>query len=77
MPITEILARNAALYGEQNSLVEINPGVREVRANWKDYELVETNPEMKYRREMTWREFDDKANRLANFLLERGLEKGH
>jgi acyl-CoA synthetase (AMP-forming)/AMP-acid ligase II len=26
---------------------------------------------------MTWREFDDKANRFANFLLERGLTKGH
>ena len=38
---------------------------------------METNPERKYRREMTWREFDDKANRLANLLRERGLEKGH
>ena len=26
---------------------------------------------------MTWREFDDKANRFANFLLGRGLQKGH
>ncbi|KAB0664396.1 AMP-binding protein [Oryzomonas japonica] len=77
MPITEILARNAALYGEEISLVEINPGIREIKASWKDYELVETNPEMKYRREITWREFDDKANRLANFLRERGLQRGH
>ncbi|HRV44951.1 MAG TPA: class I adenylate-forming enzyme family protein [Smithellaceae bacterium] len=77
MPITEILARNASLYGEETSLVEINPQIKEVKASWKDYELVETNPENRYRREMTWREFDDKANRLANFLLQRGLEKGH
>jgi len=77
MPITEILARNAALYGEEISLVEINPEIKEINANWKDYELVETNPEKRYRREMTWREFDDKANRLANFLLGRGLQKGH
>ena len=77
MPITEILTRNAALYGEEISLVEINPQIKEVKASWKDYELVETNPENRYRREMTWREFDDKANRLANFLLQRGLEKGH
>jgi acyl-CoA synthetase (AMP-forming)/AMP-acid ligase II len=77
MPITEILARNAALYGDEISLIEINPDIKEVHASWKDYELVETNPEKKYRREMTWREFDDKANRLANFLLDRGLEKGH
>ena len=76
MPITEILTRNAALYGEEISLVEINPQIKEVKASWKDYELVETNPENRYRREMTWREFDDKANRLANFLLQRGLEKG-
>jgi len=26
---------------------------------------------------MTWQEFDDKANRLANFLLGKGLTKGH
>ncbi len=76
MPITEILARNAALYGDEVSLIEINPDIKEKTASWKDYELVETNPEKRYRREMTWREFDDKANRLANFLLGRGLEKG-
>lgn len=76
MPITQILERNAALYGEEVSLVEINPDIKEVKASWKDYELVETNPEKKYRREMTWREFDDKANRFANFLLGRGLQKG-
>jgi long-chain acyl-CoA synthetase len=77
MPITEILARNAALYGEDVSLIEINPEINDVHASWKDYELVETNPEKRYRREMTWREFDDKANRLANFFLGRGLQKGH
>ena len=76
MPITEILARNAALFGEEISLVEINPQIKEVKANWKDYDLVETDPEKRYRREMTWREFDDKANRFANFLLGRGLQKG-
>ncbi len=77
MPITEILARNADLYGEEISLVEINPQISEKKASWKDYDLVETNPERKYRREMTWREFDHKANRLANFLCERGLERKH
>ena len=77
MPIPEILARNAALYGEEISLVEINPEIKETKASWKDYDLVETNPARKYRREMTWREFDDMANRLANFLLDRGLQEGH
>lgn len=77
MPITEILARNAALYGNEVSLVEINPEIEQTKASWKDYDLVETDPARKYRREMTWREFDDKANRFANFLLDRGLQKGH
>jgi len=45
MPITEILARNAALYGEEISLVEINPQIRDIQANWRDYELVEPDPE--------------------------------
>jgi acyl-CoA synthetase (AMP-forming)/AMP-acid ligase II len=77
MPITEILARNAALYGEEISLIEINPQIKEIIASWKEYDLVDTNPEKRYRREMTWREFDDKANRFANFLLGRGLTQGH
>ncbi len=77
MPITEILARNAALYGEEISLVEINPEIREIKTSWKDYDLVETDPSRKFRREMTWREFDDKANRFANFLLDRGLQGEH
>lgn len=77
MPITEILARNAALYGEEISLVEINPEIREIKTSWKDYDLVETDPSRKFRREMTWREFDDKANRFANFLLDRGLREDH
>ena len=76
MPITEILVRNAALYGDEISLIEINPEIKEFKPNWKEYELVETDPEKRYRREMTWREFDDKANRLANLLLERGLQRG-
>ncbi|HHO76993.1 MAG TPA: long-chain fatty acid--CoA ligase [Deltaproteobacteria bacterium] len=77
MPITEILARNAALYADEISLIEINPDIPEHTPSWKEYELVETDPEKRYRREMTWREFDDKANRMANFLLGRGLQKGH
>lgn len=76
MPITEILTRNADLYGDEVCLVEINPEIENTKASWKDFELVETDPSKKFRREMTWREFDDKANRFANFLMDRGLEKG-
>lgn len=78
MPITEILARNAALYGNETCLVEINPELQEKReVTWREYSLVETDPSEKYRREMTWREFDEKANRFANLLLSRGLGKGN
>ncbi len=78
MPITEILARNAALYGNDVSLVEINPEIRERHGTtWREYELVETNPANRYRREITWREFDDLANRFANLLMSRGLGRGN
>ena len=39
MPITEILARNAAQYGEEISLVEINPQIKEIKANWRTMSL--------------------------------------
>lgn len=43
---------------------------------WLDYELIENNPAGEYRRDMTWRVFDEKANRLANLLIKRGIKKG-
>jgi len=77
MPITEILSRNAELYGQDISLVEINPGVQERRnITWREYELIENNPAEEYRWEITWREFDNKANRVANLLLSRNIKKG-
>ena len=78
MPITEFLARNARLYGDEISLVERNPelqGRREV--TWREYELIEPNPPALFRREMTWRDFDDKANQFANLLLKSGNKKGN
>jgi len=77
MPITELLERNAGLYGNDIALVEVNPEITEVRrVTWKDYELIEPNPLCHYRREITWKVFDEKANRFANLLLERGVKKG-
>lgn len=77
MPITEILTRNADLYGDDVALVEVNPEIQEKHeVTWKEYELVEAAQTEEYRCEMTWREFDQKANRFANFLLERGIRKG-
>lgn len=77
MPITELLERNSELYGNDVCLVEINPEVKEQRrVTWKEYELIETNPTTHYRREITWNVFNEKANRFANMLLHRGVEKG-
>jgi len=77
MPITELLERNAKLYGTDVALVEVNPEITEVRRiTWKEYELIEPNPECHYRREITWKVFDEKANRFSNMLLERGVKKG-
>lgn len=76
MPITEILERNARLYPTEISLVEINPANQPERnITWREYNLIEASGE-KYRREMTWREFDIKANRFANLLFTRGIKKG-
>lgn len=78
MVITEFLERNARLYGSEVSLVEINPSEeRDKAVTWRDFSLIESaRPDAPYRREMTWRDFDRKANRFANLLLSRGLSKG-
>ncbi|MEE0944137.1 MAG: class I adenylate-forming enzyme family protein [Clostridia bacterium] len=76
MPITEILERNARDFANDVSLVEINPGmIKNPRVTWKEYSLIETAGES-YRNEITWKEFNMKANRFANFLLSRGIKKG-
>ncbi|MBE6888619.1 MAG: acyl--CoA ligase [Ruminococcaceae bacterium] len=77
MPITEILERNAELYGSDISLVEVNPEIKETRrVTWKEYELIEPNPVSTYRREISWSVFNEKANRFANLLISRGIKKG-
>jgi acyl-CoA synthetase (AMP-forming)/AMP-acid ligase II len=77
MPITEFLTRNARLYGNEICLKEINMDLQERHnVTWLEYELIENNPAGEYRREMTWRVFEEKANRLANLLLKRGIKKG-
>ncbi|HHV99620.1 MAG TPA: AMP-binding protein [Clostridiaceae bacterium] len=77
MPITEFLSRNAKLYGNEKCLTEINLDLQKSHnVIWREYELIENNPAGEYRRDMTWRVFDEKANRLANLLLKRGVKKG-
>ena len=42
MPITDLLEKNARLYGDEVALVELNPGMREARKiTWKDYSLIQ------------------------------------
>ena len=77
MPITEILDNNCNKFGDEICLVEINPEEKETRrVTWKEYELMEPDPTTYYRREITWSVFNEKANRFANLLLERGVLKG-
>ena len=77
MPITDLLERNSKLYGDEAALVEINPEVREEqRVSWQEYELIQPTGDAPYRREITWSVFDEKANRVANMLLSRGIRKG-
>ena len=76
MLITELLSRNAALYGDEISLVEISPELQELNKTWREFELVESNPAPLFRRVITWQDFDNQANQFANLLLSRGLKKG-
>ena len=78
MIITDFLERNARLYGGETSLVEINPSEeRDKAVTWWDFNLIESaSPDAPYRREMSWKDFDRRANRFANLLLSRGLKKG-
>lgn len=78
MVITDFLERNARLYGSEVSLVEINPSEERDRAvTWREFNLIESNSQnVPYRREMTWRDFDRRANRFANLLLSRGVKRG-
>lgn len=57
MPITELLSRNARLYGDEVALVEFTP-------------------ESGARRTISWRAFDEMANRLANTLCAHGFGPG-
>ena len=77
MPITDLLERNSKLYGDEVALVEINPEIQEAaRVTWREYELIQPAGTSPYRRQITWSVFDEKANRVANMLLSRGISRG-
>ena len=77
MPITELLERNHAEARDEVALVEINPDMEAHKhVNWMEYELIQPAETSYYRREMTWKDFDHRANRVAHFLLSQGIKKG-
>jgi len=77
MVITDFLEKNARIKPDEVALVEINPALQpDHTVTWREYNLIESASGGKFRRELTWREFDRQANRFANLLLSRGVKKG-
>ena len=77
MPITDILEHNATLFKNDVSLVKLNPGDDDKpRMTWREYSLIESTSRARFRKEITWGEFNVQANRFANLLLSRGVKKG-
>ncbi|MCQ2530392.1 MAG: AMP-binding protein [Lachnospiraceae bacterium] len=78
MIITDFLERNARMFGEDIALVELSPtDDRDNAVTWREASLIESaNADAPYRREMSWRDFDRKANRIANMFLGRGVKRG-
>lgn len=78
MVVTDLLERNAKLYGREIALVEINPSEERDKAiSWKEASLIENAVTgTPYRREMSWEFFEVQANRFANLLLSRGVVRG-
>ena len=77
MPIMDFLEKNSEKYGNEVSLVELNPKIKEKHyVTWKEYSLIEPTNTESYRLEISWRVFNEKANRFANLLLNRGIGKG-
>ncbi len=78
MVITDFLERNARLFGAETALVEINPSEeRDSAKTWREASLIaEANAEAPYRREISWNDFNRRANRFANLLLSRGVKRG-
>ena len=76
MTIVDLLERNAAQRADQVALVELNPELPETRRHtWREFELVEPTAPGCYRRQITWNVFNEKANRVANALLARGIQR--
>ena len=49
---------------------------RNARMYPDDVALIELRPSQKIRKEITWKQFDERVNRVANALIDRGIVKG-
>ena len=77
MTIVDLLEENARKYPNEECLVELNPQILPDKyKTWREYSLVEPTLASEYRRSITWKKFDDRANQFANFLKDKGLKKG-
>lgn len=77
MTIIDVLDQNALKYADETALVEINPQFEpSSRITWKDYALMQPEAGQPFHREITWLEFENKANQFANLLLTRGCKRG-
>ena len=77
MLITDYLERNARYYGQETALVEFSPTEAHDNAvTWREYRLIESAADAPLRREISWLDFDRRANRFANLLLSRGVKRG-
>jgi len=78
MTIVDLLEGNAKKYPNEECLVERNPQIiPEKYKTWREYSLVEPTLAKESRRSMTWKEFDDMANRFANLLKDKGIVRGN
>jgi len=50
--------------------------VRNARMYPNDCALIELTPSKNFRKEINWKDFDERANRVANALMARGIKKG-
>ena len=78
MTIVDLLEKNAIDFPDEECLVELNPQILpEQYKTWREYSLVEPTLASVYRRSITWKEFDDTANRFANLLKDKGIKRGN
>ena len=78
MTIVDLLEQNAKNYPNEECLVELNPQILpEKYKTWREYSLVEPTLASEYRRSITWKEFDDTANKFANLLKDKGIKRGN